>query len=234
MSNNNYISWKKWDENLFLKYSPEEDGYFELELGNYLSKNKIKNVLEIGFGNGNLMGWLINKGLVVDGIEVDSTLVSRANDLNINSFHDMSEITTKKYDLIIALDVLEHISSNDLEFFFHEIKRLLNIDGMFISRFPNGDSPFAFPTQNGDITHITSVGWHKVNYLADISGLKMVEYRGERLYAKSLAKIFFRLVMSILRTIVSGFLLRLFYPGIPKGTVSFKYINIVAVFKLKK
>lgn len=234
MKNNSYISWKKWDEDLFLKYSNEEAGYFEKELGEYLLGNKIKKVLEIGFGNGPLTGWLIKKGLKVDGVEIDQTLVSRAKNLGIESFNDLSEIVDKKYDLIIAFDVLEHINIKDLEILFDNIKNLLNENGLFIARFPNGDSPFALPTQNGDLTHVTSVGYHRVRYLSEVSGLKMTEYRGARLYTKSLPLKIFRMFMSIVRTLVAGFLLRVFYPGMPKGTVSFKYINIVAIFKLEK
>lgn len=225
-----YIDWKEWKEELFLKYSKEVGASLQKELGPYISEG-VHSILEIGFGNGEVLGWLRNKNKKVEGVEINKDLVVRANEQGIIAYENIFDVTGKIYDVIIALDVLEHIKAENLESFFRHVSSLLTENGLFIVRFPNGDSPFALPTQNGDLTHVTSVGWNRLHHLSKISGLQIVEYRGERLYSKSFIKKFLRLVVGGVRNFFSWCIVKLYYPGMPAKTVTFSHVNIVSILK---
>jgi 2-polyprenyl-3-methyl-5-hydroxy-6-metoxy-1,4-benzoquinol methylase len=70
---------------------------------------KRKNVLEIGYGNGSFLNWCKEKDLNVHGIEQDKDLIARAKKQNYKVYKSISEIKQTKFDLIVLLDVLEHI-----------------------------------------------------------------------------------------------------------------------------
>lgn len=229
---NTYIDWKNWKKEDFLKFSELERLTFELEFGPYLNKSNVSKVLEVGFGNGKVLGWAQSLNKECEGVEINNDLVLRAQEAGIKAYETIFDIKEKeKYDVILVLDVLEHVEAKNLEAFFLKLKSLLSSQGKLVARFPNGDSPFALPTQNGDLTHVTSIGWHRIAHLAQVSSLDLIEYRGEKLYSQSILLRLVRLGISLVRSMVADFLLILFFPRIPKGTVTFRYVNILAVLK---
>ncbi len=227
-----YIDWKNWKKEDFLKFSELERLAFELEFGAYINKANVSKVLEVGFGNGKVLGWAKSLDKECEGVEVNRDLVLRAQEAGIKAYETIFDIEEKeKYDVIFVLDVLEHIEAKNLEAFFLKLKSILSLHGKVVTRFPNGDSPFALPTQNGDLTHVTPIGWHRISHLAQVASFDLVEYRGERLYSSSFFLQLVRFSISSIRYMVADFLLILFFPRIPKGTVTFRYVNILAVFK---
>jgi tRNA G46 methylase TrmB len=60
MSNyNNYTDYKNWKEESFMEYDSYLDGYFRKELESFIKRDG--SFLEIGFGNGSLLGWASSK-----------------------------------------------------------------------------------------------------------------------------------------------------------------------------
>ena len=104
---------------------------------------KSGNILEIGFGNANLMVRLQGKGYKVDGLDIVDYLIALAKtkingniykgDLSLSSIND-SHI----YDLVIMLHVLEH--SSDLSKCLSGVKRVLKPNGLLYLEVPNMDS----------------------------------------------------------------------------------------------
>lgn len=109
---------------------------------NFLKKNKfnIKNFLEIGVGSGDLSKQLIKLYPNGTGIDLNQDSINKSIE-NINcarinvfkkDFFDLTE--TNKYDLIIALEVIEHIK-DDISG-IKKINSLLKNDGLFIMSVP--------------------------------------------------------------------------------------------------
>tara|TARA_B100002019_G_C21274755_1_gene604693 strand:+ start:6640 stop:7350 length:711 start_codon:yes stop_codon:yes gene_type:complete len=95
-----------------------------------------KKILEIGPGLGNNLNLLNNFGKV-DILEVENQFIDFNNLYNKqyfeNCFVDFTEIKTK-YDLIIFLDVLEHI--DDTKNFLKNVKKILEKNGLIILSTP--------------------------------------------------------------------------------------------------
>jgi O-antigen biosynthesis protein len=100
--------------------------------------------LDVGCWNGNLGKVLIEKKqCVVDGIDYRSDIIQKAKEngyqnvytLNFNNDSVDLSALTKKYDVIICADVLEHLVNpqNVLKM----LKSFLKPDGMFVISLPN-------------------------------------------------------------------------------------------------
>jgi hypothetical protein len=176
-----YIKWKKWSE--FGKLTQQQYLSFEAEINRFnLNLNKSSKVLEVGFGNGGFLAFGKMKGWQIYGTELNQELIRKAkhSKFRVYNYNKTKVFKNNTFDLVIALDVLEHISNEDLPLFFNDVSRILKKNkGFFIARFPNGDSPFSLPLQNGDITHKSHIGISKVDYLCQNSNLRLMAVFGE-------------------------------------------------------
>ena len=127
---------------------------FILNSKKYTKKIKI---LEVGPGVGINID-LLQKYGDVDVLEIDEYFINLINDnrdLDVkNIYHDFSEIT-KKYDLVVFLDVLEHIE--EYESFLLHIKFLLEKDGIAIFSVPAYQ--FLFSEHDKNLHHFRRYNW---------------------------------------------------------------------------
>lgn len=103
---------------------------------------KEKKVLDLGCGAGDLSRLLINKGAIVDAVDISKEWVEicrkdNANIKNINCYQsDSSELKSIKdytFDIVIMNMVLLNIDSKiKLEKTFREVSRILKNNGIFI------------------------------------------------------------------------------------------------------
>ena len=169
-----YLEWKNWDEDRFGQSSDEEQAYFckLIALAGPLAG---KDVCEIGFGNGAVLAYLGSTGYRVFGVEVQEELVLRASSHGATAVTGIDQFSSDlRFDLILLVDVLEHIDQPEIPGFLASIKARLKPEGKIVARFPNGDSPFGLKNQNGDVTHVTVIGSKKLGYFARRAGLDVV------------------------------------------------------------
>jgi SAM-dependent methyltransferase len=81
---------------------------------------------------------------------------------------------SESFDLVAAFDVMEHIPLEELPGFLREVRRVLRPGGVYVAKFPNGDSPFGRHIQNGDVTHRTAIGSIRARYLATQAAMDVV------------------------------------------------------------
>jgi SAM-dependent methyltransferase len=162
-----YLVWKNWESDQFFQCSKFEAATYRAELKK-TGLNSIQNTVEIGFGNGGFLAYSKKQNWNVIGVELNDELLLRARAKGVEAlhFHEFSTIKNEWADLIVAIDVFEHIEQKKLETLLAEIFLKLKSGGALLARFPNGDSPFGLINQNGDITHINALGSYKVEYLA--------------------------------------------------------------------
>lgn len=219
----NYSEWKGWEESDFCKFSKYQGNYFDAEILPYVRGNEC--ILEIGYGNGVFFGWCLSKKLKIIGVEVIPELMRRAHKVGIPSYEsiyseDLSHLVSA-IDLVVAFDVMEHIPDSELSLFFKRVEFLLSPGGKFIFRVPNGDSPFALPFQNGDLTHKSSIGKNKIEQLATETGLDVIKTKPP---AKSATKI-----VSLGRLLFEKIIAYLYFEGIHRNLSP----NIVTVLSKK-
>lgn len=192
MSNHqeNYISWKNWDQNSFGIVNSGARFYFDQFFAKYKLLNPNINILEVGFGNGELLGYLSADRYHLHGVEINSSLTNRAIAKGFDAFTglvwDIAALDKKKFDLIIAIDVVEHMDRHQLDGFFAWASTHLSEQGNLVLRFPEGASPFSLPYQNGDFTHVSALTKNKLISLASKNNLRITVYDNEYLRSDTL------------------------------------------------
>jgi SAM-dependent methyltransferase len=172
-----YVEWKQWEDGSFAVVSTREACDFAANVrkaGRPVPAGS--RVLEIGFGNGVFLGFGRSRGWQMHGTELNPALVERArqNGFAATRTETLAPFRAGEFDMVAAFDVMEHIPLDALPHFLDGVQRVLRPGGLYIARFPNGDSPFGRHLQNGDITHRTAIGSIRARYLATQAGLETV------------------------------------------------------------
>lgn len=176
-----YTKWKNWGSGPRLE--PWEERYFAKEIKR-ANPYLFRDVLEIGFGNGEFLQWAQKMGARTVGLEIISGLVesARADGFNVYCWNlaegdpDQNPIKGEKFDCIVAFDVIEHLPVDVAKEFLRHMADMLKPGGKILLRFPNGESPFYLPLQNGDYTHRMDVCEAKLRHLCVGSGLEIEGY----------------------------------------------------------
>jgi len=104
----------------------------------YINKHHIKGKhLDIGCGQGELIYLLKSSGINSEGLEINNKLVTalrKKGDIVYNKLLGDKLYENKKYDIITANHVLEHISN--LNSFINNISMMVNKGGYLIIAFP--------------------------------------------------------------------------------------------------
>ena len=220
MEDDRYIEWKNWNEINFGVTNPGSNFYFQQIFKHSANKGRGK-VLEIGFGNGELLGYFRSNGFEVYGVEINSILVNRAKDNGYKAFKgwvcNINELSSIKFDMVVAFDVAEHLTENQLRELFSWVDSNLDEEGSFFLRFPEGSSPFGLSNQNGDFTHLTSLTELKILSLCESSSLKLLSYSDDIISSNKLCNFGFigkgvLLIMQLYSRVVKASLRIIFFP----------------------
>lgn len=115
------------------------------------------NVLEIGPGLGNNLQTLSKYG-IVDVLETDEDFIDylkNTNQLKVDHIFKSLDEVDKKYDLIVMLDVLEHIE-NSKEFMLN-LKEIMHDDSKIIIGVPAYDSLWS--NHDEELLHFRRYNW---------------------------------------------------------------------------
>lgn len=160
-----YESWKQWDQNPFGTYNKKQHYYFKKLLSNRLKTGR-ETILEIGFGNGSLAGWLRDKypNARWTGVEIQESLVTKATASGYESRSKLPKPDSNySFDAVVAFDVLEHLNDSEIRDLFTDLQPILKENGIVIARVPNGEGPMGMPNQNGDPTHVTNISLSRLS-----------------------------------------------------------------------
>ena len=175
-----YLQWKQWSPRNFGVLCAREEADFAALLRKAAVDIPADSpVLEIGFGNGTFLEFGRRRGWQMHGTEVNPGLLEYATQkgFEVTEAETLEPFADESFAMVAAFDVMEHIPLAELPGFLLEVRRVLHPEGVFIARFPNGDSPFGRHIQNGDVTHRTAIGSIRARYLA-VQAEMDVEYLG--------------------------------------------------------
>ncbi len=162
-----YQKLKGWDVAPFMLPSPAEIMFYE----HYLGKIRMvgAKVLEIGFGNGNFIGWAKQRGAQVYGTEVQSSAVEKAKERGVTVLPiDIASSAggmCGNFTIIAALDVMEHLTIEQNISLLTSAAAMLESNGVLFLRFPNGQSPLSLAAQYGDVSHVSTLSIDIINQL---------------------------------------------------------------------
>lgn len=137
------------------------------------------SILEIGCGPGYLMEYLTNFGFKdVVGIDLSEEQINVArsrglNAKNADAIDYLSEITNK-YDIIIAIDFIEHLHREEILELFRYVQLALRTDGMIVIQTPNGEGLFPQHVIYGDLTHSTIFTENSLKQLLQLTGFRKI------------------------------------------------------------
>jgi 2-polyprenyl-3-methyl-5-hydroxy-6-metoxy-1,4-benzoquinol methylase len=176
-------------------FSPEkiklEFNTFDRNFKKILPDNKNARILEIGFGTGIFIKYLLEKGYKnIYGIE----LSEEETDFVKKNVHDNVECVDKtedflekhqnEYDFVCMFDVLEHIPKTETIDFLIKIKNSLRKNGIYIARVPNVSNPFNIEMFAGDFTHefiYSARSLTQVNKIAGFSNVMVFPFKEENI-----------------------------------------------------
>jgi len=114
------------------------------------------SILEIGFGEGRFLDWAKRSGHTAEGVEILPEMVdharTRGHVVHLGPVHQLEQ-AGPRFDLIVAFDVIEHLTLSEILDLLHSADRMLKDGGRIVIQFPNAGSPFSALYQTGDVTH---------------------------------------------------------------------------------
>lgn len=232
-SRGDYVAWKGWlEDSSFGRLSRGDSAYFDAELREASQGRKLRDVLEIGFGNGTFLGHARSRGWNAVGLELLPELIAEAEAAGFEA-HPADALATlpaESFDAVVAFDVFEHIAPDDSVDFLRECRRVLRPGGAVVLKYPNADSPLGLPYQNGDPTHVNAIGVFKLQYYANAAALTVERFRGSarRGFSTSLVHGVHRITAGVLARLVGELTRAIFLPGLP---VVLWNGNVVAVLR---
>lgn len=137
--------------------------YYRWYTHDWLPNLKSAPMLDIACGAGQFVYFLNNEGFEsVTGIDIDEKQIKMANGLGLNCLHadafDFLQTSQVKWSQISALDVLEHLTPEEMFRLLELISAKLAPGGRLILSVPNADGPQGLSTRYSDITHESAFG----------------------------------------------------------------------------
>lgn len=212
-----YQELKGWDGAPFMQPSRNDVQFFDHYLGGAVGTGAL--VAEVGFGNGNFLGWAATLGAQVFGSEVQAAAREKAVGAGVGllplDFASWQAVLPGCLRVMAAIDVMEHLTREENDALLAAAARLLEPDGLLLLRFPNGQSPLSLPIQYGDQTHISVLSGPIVAQMARGLPLEIVfAGRPFRPYAGGLPGRAARRIQNLLRCAADS-AIRLLYGPLP-------------------
>jgi len=154
---------------------------FRAQLGRFLPARRDAAILDVGCGYGSLLHFLQHQGYTnTAGIDVSPEQVAAARALGVRNVEvaGAEEYLARHagaFDLIAALDVLEHFTKDEALRVADLLCAALRPGGRVLLRVPNGDSPFASWIRYGDFTHEVIYTPSSIRQLLRVAGFAGVE-----------------------------------------------------------
>lgn len=158
-----------------------------LNIEKYIPTNSDTSVVDLGCGQGVYVWALGRLGLDdVVGVDVSSEQIAIARALGIEKVveDDIEDFLCKRSDgdtdVVLAIDILEHIDTEHLLPILKEVNRILCPGGRFVVHVPNAGGIFGARVRYGDITHQLAFTRNSIKQLFRIAGFSRIDCYEER------------------------------------------------------
>lgn len=151
-------------------------------LRGWLPKRMDASIAELACGNGKLLHFFKEQGYTnLQGVDISSDQVLLARQVIPEVYEenalDWLAGRTQQFDLIIALDLIEHFARNEALHFLDLCYAALKPGGRLILQTPNADSPFCSQHRYNDITHEWAFNSNQLGRLLRRAGLIDIQPR---------------------------------------------------------
>lgn len=156
--------------------------YFDHLFKPILDVAKPEEILEVGCGSGHFLYWAVERGFKsVSGFDLSREQVEAARVLGlpaeVASFQDYLRGRCEAFDLIVALDIIEHLTRDEVFNLLDLCHLALRPGGYFFLTTPNGAALRPGPVMYGDLTHETFFSPHTVSLALRLTGYESIQVR---------------------------------------------------------
>jgi len=154
---------------------------FSALYGRYLPTSKDAKILEVGCGAGNFISFLRGRGYrEVQGIDLGEEQVTLArhlgiDDVEVANLFEYLPAHVEEFDMIVALDVIEHFTKDEILLFLDLAYQALRPRGRILLRTPNADSPFVSWILYGDFTHEIAFTPSSIKQVLKVAGFGNIQ-----------------------------------------------------------
>lgn len=134
--------------------------YLTKLVGRLFPSDRQAAILDLGCGDGGLLSVARDAGYrQITGVDLSAEQIQIARARGLTDIHQAEIIpfletrNDGSFDVIIAFDVIEHLTKRELLTVIGETYRVLRPGGRWIIHAPNGQSPFFGRIRYGDFTH---------------------------------------------------------------------------------
>ncbi len=180
----------------------------------YFPKNRSASIIDLGCGSGALISLAKQMGYTnIVGVDRSQEQVAAAQQLGITEvrqgdlFDYARGLPDASQDVIVAFDVIEHLSKNELITFVKEVLRLLRPGGRWILHTPNAESPLFGRIRYGDYTHELAFTQKSIRQLLLSVGFSQISVYENQPSVHGLASAIRYVVWKLLRTFLSIYLM---------------------------
>ena len=171
-----YAQWKHWHGSSAFVSQRKDAKYFRGQFAGITMAGA--RVLDIGFGNGTFLAWAKSEGAQISGTELNSHSVrlgaDKGFDVHLGAVDEIAALDSERFDLIVMIDVLEHLPGESLVRTLRWIIAHLSDEGMCLARVPNAASPFGLLIQDSDVTHCQRLSCDAFRQLAPVYGYEVI------------------------------------------------------------
>jgi 2-polyprenyl-3-methyl-5-hydroxy-6-metoxy-1,4-benzoquinol methylase len=138
-------------------------------------------ILDVGCGQGDLIALLREHGWSnVRGIDISEEQVATAArlgvaDVDCADVYEHAATHPHSYDVVLAVDVVEHFDRSDALQLFHALLSMLVPGGRLIMQTPNGASPFSGRIFWSDVTHGVQYTDRSLRQICGAAGFRSVD-----------------------------------------------------------
>lgn len=186
------LAYQRYSPDAVIDYDRMAASYGRL-LGRQLRVLPEWRCLDLACGYGNFLAYLRAKS-VRDFIGIDLTEAAIARSAKefgrervacVDAI-DFLESRKQQFELISALDFVEHLRPDELFVLLARVRDGLSKDGLFLVRTPNASSPFGMAARYNDITHELCFTAGALGDVMQRVGFQVVEFWEDIGYPKNL------------------------------------------------
>jgi 2-polyprenyl-3-methyl-5-hydroxy-6-metoxy-1,4-benzoquinol methylase len=155
--------------------------YQEKLVRKFFPADRSISILDIGCGYGSLLHTLKKLGYTnISGLDGSREQVEVAHQLGVDCVRccdlteELVETNDSAWDVITAMDVLEHFSKDEILVLLDNIHRVLKPGGSLILHLPNGEAIFSGKIYFGDFTHQMAFTQKSISQVAMCAGFANV------------------------------------------------------------
>ena len=167
ISNHNKKLYGEMSLSKITAYFPVLNHYY----GRHLPADKNARILDLGCGDGNSVYWLQQLGYKnASGIDFSKEQIDHGKSMGIENLQNADIIqylsdNKNEFDVIIAKDVIEHFTKDEVFEILQLVNKNLKTGGRFIMQVPNGQGLFYTSVFYGDYTHEMAYTESSVNQI---------------------------------------------------------------------